>query len=56
MDITGTFKYTKVKLVEEGFNPNQISDPLYFMDEKVKDYVPLTPEIFNLITTRKIKI
>lgn len=55
MDITGTFKYTKVKLVKEGFNPNQISDALYFMDDKAKDYVALSPEIFDLITTKKIK-
>lgn len=56
LDITGTFKYKKTKLVEEGFDPDQISDPLYFLDEKVRDYVPLTRDIFNAISSGKIKI
>ncbi|XP_068578647.1 long-chain fatty acid transport protein 2-like [Cebidichthys violaceus] len=56
MDITGTFKLLKGKLVEEGFNPNQMTDPLYFLDEKDKNYVPLTVDMFNSITSGKIKI
>ncbi|KAG8012733.1 Very long-chain acyl-CoA synthetase, partial [Nibea albiflora] len=32
LDVTGTFKHVKTKLVEEGFDPNQITDPLYFLD------------------------
>ncbi|KAK9516538.1 hypothetical protein VZT92_024461 [Zoarces viviparus] len=56
MDVTGTFKLLKGKLVEEGFNPNQMTDPLYFLDEKDKNYVPLTVDMFNSITSGKIKI
>ncbi|XP_067358411.1 long-chain fatty acid transport protein 2-like isoform X2 [Channa argus] len=56
LDITGTFKHLKVKLMEEGFNPNQIPDPLYFLSEKEKNYVPLTLEIFNSLITGKITI
>uniref|UniRef100_A0A3Q3RHL7 long-chain-fatty-acid--CoA ligase n=1 Tax=Mastacembelus armatus TaxID=205130 RepID=A0A3Q3RHL7_9TELE len=56
LDVTGTFKHLKVKLTEEGFNPNQITDPLFFLDEKEKDYVPLTPDVFNSVTSGKIKI
>ncbi|XP_044048975.1 very long-chain acyl-CoA synthetase-like [Siniperca chuatsi] len=56
LEVTGTFKHLKVKLVEEGFNPNQITDPLYFLDEKDKNYVPLTLDIFDLVTSGKIKI
>lgn len=56
LDITGTFKYKKTKLVEEGFHPNQISDPVYFLDEKARDYVPLTLDIFNAVSSGKIKI
>ncbi|KAK5867221.1 hypothetical protein PBY51_011734 [Eleginops maclovinus] len=56
LDVTGTFKHMKVKLVKEGFNPNQISDPLYFLDVKEKRYVPLTVDIFNLITSGQVKI
>lgn len=56
LDITSTFKYMKMKLVEEGFHPNQISDPVYFLDEKVRDYVPLTLDIFNAVSSGKMKI
>ncbi|XP_049431282.1 very long-chain acyl-CoA synthetase-like [Epinephelus fuscoguttatus] len=55
MDITGTFKHLKAKLVEEGFNPNKITEPLFYLDEKVMDYVPLTLDIFNGVTSGKIK-
>ncbi|XP_073329010.1 long-chain fatty acid transport protein 2-like [Pagrus major] len=56
LDVTGTFKYLKMKLVKEGFDPNQITDPLYFLDDKDKDYVPLTLDVFNSVTSGKIKI
>ncbi|QJB68735.1 long-chain-acyl-CoA synthetase [Parasphingorhabdus halotolerans] len=29
-DTTGTFKYRKVELVKEGFDPSQVDDPLWF--------------------------
>lgn len=46
----------KMNLVEEGFHPNQISDPVYFLDEKIRDYVPLTLDIFNAVSSGKMKI
>ncbi|KAK5902067.1 hypothetical protein CesoFtcFv8_007362 [Champsocephalus esox] len=55
-DVTGTFKHLKMKLVAEGFNPNQITGPLYFLDEKDKSYVSLTVDTFNLITSGQIKM
>ncbi|XP_072290618.1 long-chain fatty acid transport protein 2 [Eucyclogobius newberryi] len=56
LEVTGTFKMKKVKLVEEGFNPANISDPLYFLDMDKKTYIPLTEEIYNAILTRQIKL
>lgn len=56
LDVTGTFKYVKTKLMEEGFDPNRTTDPLYFLDEKIRDYVPLTLDIFNAVSSGKIKI
>lgn len=56
LEMTGTFKMKKVKLVEEGFNPAHIQDPLYFLDAEKKTYVPLTEEIYNAITAREIKL
>uniref|UniRef100_A0A3B4VG92 long-chain-fatty-acid--CoA ligase n=1 Tax=Seriola dumerili TaxID=41447 RepID=A0A3B4VG92_SERDU len=56
LDVTGTFKHLKVKLVEEGFNPNLITDPVYFLDEKKKNYIPLMMDIFNGVNLGEIKI
>ncbi|XP_020515774.2 long-chain fatty acid transport protein 2 [Labrus bergylta] len=56
LDVTGTFKHMKMKLVQDGFNPNQITAPLYFMDEEVKDYIPLTQDLFDSVMSGKIKI
>lgn len=56
LEMTGTFKMKKVKLVEEGFNPAHIKDPLYFLDPDEKAYVPLTEEIYRAITSREIKL
>ncbi|KAG3265945.1 solute carrier family 27 member 6 [Ictidomys tridecemlineatus] len=56
METTGTFKLQKFQLVEEGFNPLKISDPLYFMDNLKKSYVPLTKELYDQIILGEIKL
>ncbi|XP_035250821.1 very long-chain acyl-CoA synthetase-like isoform X2 [Anguilla anguilla] len=56
LDVTGTFKQMKVKLVEEGFCPSAVPDPLYFLDDKEKSYVPMTQEIFHSIESGSIKL
>uniref|UniRef100_A0A3P8PAG7 long-chain-fatty-acid--CoA ligase n=1 Tax=Astatotilapia calliptera TaxID=8154 RepID=A0A3P8PAG7_ASTCA len=56
LDITGTFKLIKTKVVEQGFNPNEITDPLYFLNEKEKNYTPLTPDVFDSIIAGDVKI
>lgn len=47
MQITATFKHQKMHLVNEGFNPKIISEPLYFMHEPAYSYIPLTREIIE---------
>ncbi|XP_071752717.2 long-chain fatty acid transport protein 2 [Centroberyx gerrardi] len=56
LEMTGTFKMKKVRLVEEGFNPADITDPLYFLDPEKKTYVPLTEEIYTAVASREIKL
>jgi fatty-acyl-CoA synthase len=41
MDVTGTLKHTKLRLQEEGYDPQQVSDPLYLRDDEQRTYVPL---------------
>ncbi|KAK0144009.1 Very long-chain acyl-CoA synthetase [Merluccius polli] len=52
--VTGTFKLMKSALVEEGFNPGIISDPLYYLSSQ--GYVPMTHDIFNNITEGRIRL
>jgi fatty-acyl-CoA synthase len=44
IETTGTFKYRKIDLVKEGFDPARIKDPLYFRDA-AKGYVKLTKAV-----------
>ena len=48
-ETTGTFKYRKVELVRDGFDPGAVSDPLYFAHPEQKAYVPLSAEAFSAI-------
>ncbi|ATC25300.1 long-chain-acyl-CoA synthetase [Caulobacter vibrioides] len=41
IETTGTFKYRKIDLVNEGFDPSKTKDPLYFRDP-AKGYVKIT--------------
>jgi acyl-CoA synthetase (AMP-forming)/AMP-acid ligase II len=45
-DTTGTFKYRKVELKEEGFDPAKVSEPLYVLLDRARGYERLTTEIF----------
>lgn len=46
----------KKTLVEEGFNPILITDPLFFLDEKEKSYIHMTEDIYNAVVSGKIKL
>ena len=54
-EITGTFKYRKVDLVEEGFDPTKVSDPIYFRDSE-QGFIPLTAELYRRLQTGEIRI
>jgi citronellyl-CoA synthetase len=52
---THTFKFKKLKLKEEGFNPEFIDDPLYILIPKESRYIPLTKVIYKRILKKKLK-
>ncbi|KAG9353799.1 hypothetical protein JZ751_011923 [Albula glossodonta] len=56
LDVTETFKQQKVKLVEEGFSPLLVQDPLYFLDASEKTYIPLTQMLYEEIVSGKIRL
>nr|AOW69619.1 long-chain fatty acid transport protein 6 [Lateolabrax japonicus] len=56
MEMTSTFKQQKFHLVQSGFNPTTISDPLYVIDYKLESYIPLTDSVYQSILTRERKL
>lgn len=55
VDKTGTFKLKKVELRNEGFNPNTISDMLFYANSKLSQYVEITPSVYQDIMSGKLK-
>lgn len=53
---TSTFKLQKTELQKDGFNPQTVSDPLYFLDAGQDLYVPLTPELYGAIESGRARL
>jgi acyl-CoA synthetase (AMP-forming)/AMP-acid ligase II len=56
LEVTGTFKLRKVNLKKEGYNPNNISDPLYIWDSKSKCLKKFTPDIYQSIDNGDLRL
>ncbi|MET0182143.1 MAG: long-chain-acyl-CoA synthetase [Caulobacterales bacterium] len=56
IETTGTFKYRKVDLVADGFDPSKSPGVLYFDDASVGGYAPLTPAIYQDIQSGNRRI
>ncbi|XP_051268259.1 long-chain fatty acid transport protein 6 isoform X1 [Dicentrarchus labrax] len=56
MEMTSTFKQQKFQLVQSGFNPSTISDPLYVLDYQQNAYIPLTDSIYQSIFAGERKL
>lgn len=55
IETTGTFKYRKIDLVNEGFDPAKTKDPLYFRDP-AKGYVKITKALHAKIESGAFKL
>jgi len=56
IETTGTFKYRKVDLVRDGFDPAKIEQQLYFDNPEEFRYVPLTAELYARIQSGAFKL
>ncbi|MGH6951399.1 MAG: long-chain-acyl-CoA synthetase, partial [Vitreimonas sp.] len=56
IETTGTFKYRKVDLVRDGFDPARIEHPLYFDDPDTEGYVPLSPALYDKIQSGSLRL
>ncbi len=53
---TGTFKYRKVDRVREGFDPDAISEPLYFRDDAARSYLALDRVLYERIIGGDVRL
>jgi len=56
LEATGTFKPRKQDLIQSGFDPSRITDPLYFDDARSQRYVPVDAALYAAIVDGKIRI
>jgi fatty-acyl-CoA synthase len=56
LDVTGTFKQTKIDLVREGFNPTATRDPIYFNDPQSHAFVRLDADLYRRIESGEIRL
>ena len=56
MDFTVTFKHKKTDLSREGFDPNVVTDPLFYMDSQRQTYSVLDEGVLNQVLTAKAKL
>ena len=54
-ELTATFKVRKVELQAEGFDPDRVSDPLYYRDDATETYRPLDPQVQAAIASGDLK-
>jgi fatty-acyl-CoA synthase len=56
IETTGTFKYRKMDLVAEGFDPAKIEQALYFDEPDTPDFTPLTDALYTRIQNREFRL
>ncbi|CAG9131540.1 unnamed protein product [Plutella xylostella] len=54
--LTATFKLKKKELLEDGYNPNTVTDPLFYLDQKMGEFVPLTPKLYDDIVQGVVRL
>jgi len=55
-DTTSTFKFKKTNLVKAGFNPANISDPLYYADPKTNAFSPIDADVYKGILDGTVRL
>lgn len=55
-DVTGTFKYSKAELVKQGYNPELISDALYFNNPETQTLHSLDLSLYERIQTGSLRL
>lgn len=55
-DTTSTFKFKKTNLVKAGFDPKNISEPIFYADPKAGEYSPIDASVFESILKGTVRL
>ena len=56
LEATGTYKLPKAFLQNQGFNPEVVKDPLFFLDSKKNEYTRMDNDLYHSIVSGKIRL
>ena len=56
IDVTATFKQKKIDLVQQGFDPSIVKDPVYFNDPHRKAFVRMDAQLYAWIITGQVRL
>ena len=56
MQTTSSYKYIKINLQRDGFDPNLIKDPLYMLDTNNQTYTPMNLQLYGQIVSGEIRL
>jgi fatty-acyl-CoA synthase len=56
LQLTGTFRHRNRELAQQGFDPAQVSEPLYFDDRSVPAYVKMTAALHEQIRSGTLRL
>ena len=55
-DVVGTFKLKKTDYKKAGFDPSKVQDKMYYLDGKQGQYTEINQQVYDAITSGKIRI
>jgi fatty-acyl-CoA synthase len=56
IEVTGTFKYSKTDLADQGYDPVPCTDYLYFDNPESQAYIPLDKQLYDLIQVGRVRL
>jgi fatty-acyl-CoA synthase len=56
LEVTSTFKYTKKKLMQEGFDPSVTNDVIYFNDRQLNAFIPVDGNLYQRLRTGQVRL
>ena len=56
IEVTGTFKYNKVSLARQGFDPAETDDPIFFFHPEFQEYIGLDRVLYQRIQSGQVRI